>query len=817
MKYNIFYKAIIFQAVKKDKITINLSNMLKIIYTLVLLFFGNFYYAQSISGKITDKENNAISFAEIILTKNETKKTAISDEKGNFTLQLPENGEYLLEILQDGNKVYSKTISVNGDISENFFANAVNEKEIKGVVIEGKKKLIERKVDRLVFNVENSVALLGGDAFDALKILPGVRVQDNSFVLAGKSSVKVMLDDKIIQLSGTDLVNYLKSIPSETINKIEIITNPPAKYEAEGNYGLINIILKKAKSNSWNASLRSNYQQATYATLSHGLGFSYNKDRFSALADFSYKYGKDIYTNDINYWYPEEHWINKIDNIDRNKIIGNILNLNYEIGKMSSIGFQYLGDFSNNYTDENTFNKSYINSNPAKDYKTKGFSYTKPQNISLNLNYNQKLDSLGRKFSIDIDYFNVKSNENNSFNSVMNNLDSGTFENINAINISDRNVKNYSIKTDFELPYKWADLSFGGKASFTNTDNSLLSDFYNGSTGILNSSQKDDFNYGENMQAIYVSADKSFGDHWEVKAGLRGENIQTNFNSFSTNQNFKNNYFKLFPTAYIMYKTDDNNTFSVNFGRRIDRPSYSSLNPARWYLNPNSYTEGNPYLQPTYSYVYELNYNYKELLSLNLSYADIRNDSRQLTFHDIQNETQIFKILNYTNGKNMSATLSFNYDLFPWWNTSINLSTGYAEIKPFVDILSSKYSGWSGYSSAYNTFTFNHSKTLIGTIYYEYIYPSISGFGRKTSSSTTYVGLKYLMLNKKLTIGLNFEDLFRSDFSTYSNNSSNIEQSYKQYYDTRLVRLSLTYKFGNKNISVKKREIGNEEEKSRSN
>lgn len=788
----------------------------KLLLTTILIFLVQLnVLSQTLSG-IISQNSEPVNFAEVIVFNNaDMKYSTISNEQGRYTIKLESNGDYSIKIISAKRNIYEGKITVLNDTSKNVNIS-LSEKELQTVHIQAKKKLIERKVDRLIFNVENSVALLGGDASDALRISPGVRIQDNIIALAGKSSVKVMVDDRIVQLSGTDLINYLKSIPAETISKVEIITNPPSKYDAEGNYGLINIALKKIKTNSWNTSLRSSYQQATYATLSHGIGFSYKKEKISLLADVSYKYGKDIYTNDITYLYPSEYWMNKINNINHNKIIGNILNFNYDLGKMSSIGFQYLGNFYDNYTDENTFNKSFTNS-LIKDYQTIGKSYSKPQNISINLNYNQKLDSLGKKFSIDVDYFALKSNKDNSFNSLLSDNILGTVNNINAYNYADRSVKNYFLKTDFDMPYKWANLSFGGKVSFTDTNSNILSNFYNGDTGFLNSSQTDNFNYKEDIQAIYFSAGKPLGNNWEINAGLRGEKIQTNFNSFSTGQNFKNNYFKLFPTAYVLYKLNDNNTFSLNFGRRIDRPSYSSLNPARWYLNPNSYTEGNPFLQPTYSYTYELNYNYKELLSLNLSYADIKNDSGQLTYHDTKNVTQIFKILNYTNGRNMSATLSFNYDLFPWWSTSIYLATGYSEITPFVDILSSKYSGWNGYTSSNNTFILNNSKTLVGSIYYEYIYPSISGFGRKTSSSTTYVGIKYLLLDKKLTLGINFEDIFRSDFSKYSNNSSNIQQSYKQYYDTRRFRFTLTYKFGNKNISIKKRDVGNDDEKNRAN
>jgi hypothetical protein len=757
-----------------------------------------------------------VALAEITLTKQNIKNTVFTDQQGRFSIKLPDNGDYSIKIFKDKVNVYDSLIKIWNDTTKEIIISP-KEKQIEVVTIHSKKKLIERKADRLIFNVENSVSLLGGDAIDALRLSPGVRVVDDNILLAGKGSVKIMVNDRILPISDSELFHYLKSIPAETINKIEIIHNPPANYDAEGNYGLINIVLKKTKSNSFKTNLRSTFQQATNGSLSHGIGISYKKNNISVLADLSYQYGKNKYTNDINFWYPTEHWINKIDNINHPKNMGNILNLNWDLNDKSSIGVQYLGSFSNNTTDENTLNKSYFNNSNLKEYLTEGTSNTNPQNISLNVNYNQKLDTLGKKFSIDADYFHTISNKNNSFNSLLKDFSNSSIENIYANNNSGRNIKNYSLKTDFELPFQFANISFGGKTSMSETDNNLLTNFYAINTGNIINSQNDSFNYRENMQALYWNADRSFGEKWEIKLGLRGENVQTNFLSYSTNQNYKNNYFKIFPTAYILYKLNDEHSFNLDFGKRIERPSYSALNPARWYLNPKSYTEGNPFLQPTFSYSYGFTYIYKEMLGVNLNYTVVKDDSAQLTFHDTQKETQLFKILNYTNGKNVTANVTFNYDIFPWWNTSVNLVAGYAEITPFVDILSTKYSGWSGYTTAYNTFTLNQSKTFFGSLYYEYVYPSVSNFSKQSSSSNTTIGLKYMMLDKKLTLGLSFEDVFRSDYTSSSNNSSNIEQTYKQYYDTRIVKLSVSYKFGNKKISLEKREIGNEEEKNRAN
>ncbi len=708
--------------------------------------------------------------------------------------------------------------TISAQVKKQIDSSAL-QKEIEAVTITGKKKLIERKVDRLIFNVENSVAVQGGDAIDALKVTPGVRIQGDEIKLAGKSSVRVLVNDKIVQMNGEEVQNYLKSIPTANIQKIEVITNPPAKYEAEGNSGLINIQLKEAKQDNWNTILRSTYQQATYENLTHGVGFGFKKGKFSTLADINYRYGRNLYTNEINYYYPTEHWNNNIFNRNHRKNLGTLLNLQYDLSDKSSIGAQFLGSFSDNSADEFNNNRSYSYSNESlmKYYKTDGVTYGKPKNLSLNLNFNQKIGEKGKKFSVDADYFNSISPKHNNFNSSLEDFILNSADNQYAINNSKQDIKNYSLKADFEFPYDWGNLSFGAKTSSTKTDNTVNANFYNAVGNSLLSAQSDHFQYTENTQALYFSLSKSFGKRWEAKAGLRGENTQTKANSISISQITERNYFKLFPTAYLSYKPNEDNTLSLNFGRRIQRPGFWEMNPARWYMNPKSYTEGNPFLQPTFVYNGEFNYSYKGLLNFNLSYAKIKDYYGQQTFHNLVEETQIFKRLNYANGTFSGGTVTLTYNPFKWWESSTDFSASYSELNPFIDILAKRYSGWSGYTSSNNTFTLNKSKTFFSSLYYEYNYASKSGYGTSSPISTFNIGFKYLAFDKKLTVGVNFDDVFRKNFATYENNTSGFRQNFTQYYDTRLFRISIAYKFGNNKISLKQRNIGNQEEKNRSN
>lgn len=692
-------------------------------------------------------------------------------------------------------------------------------KEIQQVEIVGKKKIVERKADRLIFNVENSVAAQGGDAIDALKVTPGVKITGDDIKIVGKNSVKVMVNDKIVQLGGEELQSYLKSIQTANIQKIEVITNPPAKYDAEGNSGLINIQLKEVRQDNWNATLRSGYQQATYEQLTHGAGFSYKKNKFSALADVNYRYGRNLYTNDIYYEYPSELWNLKMFNRNHRKNLTALLNLNYDLTSKSALGFQFLGGFWNNTSDEfnDNFSRSYADATLLKYYKTNGEASGKPNNLSMNVNFNHKLDDKGKKFSIDADYFRMKSAKNNEFNSDLQNLISGVTDRSFTTNFSEQQIDNYSLKTDWELPYEWANLSFGAKVNSTKTKNLVDTKFYNRDNNAITQSRNDHFEYTENTEALYISANRSLGKKWEAKAGLRGEFTQTKANSVSMNEVIKRDYFKLFPTVYIAFKPNENHTFSANYGKRIGRPGFWQMNPARDYDSPKSYTTGNPFLQPRFTDEVELNYAYKSFLSAGVFFQKTKGDISQVIRHNPQDESQTFRHENYANSIYSGGNISVTFTPLKFWETTMMASAVYGETNPYDQTLySRKYSGWMGDTSSNNTFTLNKSKTLQASLNYWYSFPS-KGVGNGSASSSLDIGFKYLAFDKKLTVGLNFEDIFKNSQATYYQKSGEINQSFAQYYDSQLVRLSLMYKFGNNKININKRQSGNEEEKKRAN
>jgi len=256
--------------------------MLRNILLLFAFLFPLFLFSQNkITGQILDSENNPVEFATINLQTKDSilLKTEFSDENGKFDIE-EKQGNYLLDISYLGNPLFTQEIELNNKVDLGII-KVENSITLQEIIISKEKKLIEKKIDRLVFNVENSVAATGGDVLDILKITPRIKVQNDQISMIGKSGMAVMIDDRMTYLSGSDLANYLRTLKSDEIKSIEVITNPPAKYSAEGNSGIINIVTKKLRQDAWNTTIRSVYQQATYATGLGGAGFNFKKNKIT--------------------------------------------------------------------------------------------------------------------------------------------------------------------------------------------------------------------------------------------------------------------------------------------------------------------------------------------------------------------------------------------------------------------------------------------------------------------------------------------------------------------------------------------------------
>ena len=802
------------------RLTTNDTHFMKTLFTFYFTLLVSCSFAQiDLKGKITDHQNKGIDFLEVVLLDHDSVLVAenVTDSTGNFHFTISPN-DYILRIEEFGQTLAVQNLNVKENTTLPTIIIQRTEVNLNEAVVEGKAKTYERFADRMVFNVENSITALGGDALDALKATPGVTVSNSAIEITGKSSVNVMIDDRIIQMSAEDLQNYLKGIPSSNIKKIEVITNPPAKYEASGNSGLINIVLKDARMDAWSATLRSSYQQAHQATYQYGANFSYDKNKFSALVDLYGNNGKWRYQRDAIYHFEDSNMIDDAKNVNHFRNLGGGTTLNYKLNDKTTVGLQYYGGYYDpEMIENNQTNRFDLDNTMLTNEATNGSTKTFGRYHQLNLNYNLKLDTIGKKFSIDVDYWNSNSEKSNAFLTQMERFDLGSFSNERVKNNSDQTMRNFAGKFDFYLPYDFGTLELGAKASFTQTEN--LIDVLFASDLYPDFSNHNQFKYQENVQALYASFAKKLGEKWNFKVGLRGEYTQTMSDLISENTTSERDYFKLFPTAYLQYKPWEDHSFSVNFGRRINRPGFWEMNPARQYSNRYSYNLGNPFMQPSFTYNYEFNYNYKGILDLTAYYQDAKDGFGQMFNEEtvIENgenvKYRVYRRLNYYDTQRLGINLSANVKPIRGWES--NNSLAMMHNKSVIHQTEEKYSGNIAWFSSYNNFTLNAKKTFLAELNFNYQFGGNNREFEISSSSYLDFGFKYLMFDKRLTLGIMFEDTLKTDYNTMKTNINNIYLESKQKYDTHLFRLSVSYRFGSDKINVNKRQTSNADEAGR--
>ncbi|MBF4487703.1 outer membrane beta-barrel family protein [Flavobacterium sp. CSZ] len=789
--------------------------------TILFILINTVLLAQNsdskITGKVTNPDHIAVEYAEIILINKDSLavKSELTDQNGIFTVTAA-RGWYKLQIRRGSKIIFTNSIELNQDINlGNIELEDIN--QLKAVNIISKKKLVERKVDRLVFNVENSINASSGDAIDVLTVTPGIRVVNDKIAIIGKSNVAVMIDDKIVQLTDEALANYLKSIPSDAIKSIEVIAMPPSKYEATGNSGLLNIKLKKAKKDSWNALIGSSYTQRKYGDGSVMGSFTYNKNKVSISSGLNYREGTRYIEQDDYAHFPDGLWYTSSPFKKKGEIFNGNLNIEYKVSPKWVIGSQFLINSNNIKVTDSPYTPVYDYTTNAiiSSLKSDGKVSQNPDIISLNLYNEFKIDTTGKKITLNLDYFNYNIIDSKGYNgiSIVENPFSQQY--YAGINNNNQDIRNLSGKLDVDFPVKWAVLSFGGKISNSKASN----DIFSFNSGLVNDPVtalpvvKQQFEYTENVQALYFSGNKKFNKKWEGQFGLRMEATQTTTFAASLEQTNKNNYIKFFPTAYITFAANDNSTFSLSYSKRIVRPSFYELNPNLYFVNPFQTIEGNPFLQPAFVDNLELTYTYKNLESkLYFSYED--NLFSQIPIADPDTNFIRFTNENYINTRKWGISENYVYDKFKWWMSNNALDLNYANSTSDLPFAPAR-KGFNSRISTSNDFVLNKDKTWLLNLNYWYSFPGIDGIYKNGAMSSTSLSIQYLLLNKNLKFLLRASDLFKTQKVTGNSTVNGVYQNFKYYYDTQSIMLSVNYKFGNNNIKARQRKTGNEEEKGR--
>ena len=645
----------------KYKITAFLAAWLTIASTFV-----SAQTAFTINGKVSSTDAKPLDGATIYLKKaadSSLVKTALADASGTFSFENIKKGDYKLTITAIGYPAYkSNLIKLDKNTALPTIQLQPGNNMLKEVTVSPQKPLIEHLIDRTVVNVDALISNVGSSALDVLEKSPGVIVDDNGAIsLKGKNDVKIYIDDKPTYLSGADLENYLRSLPASTIEQVELMTNPPAKYDAAGNGGIINIRTKKSKVKGFNGGLNLSYTQGRYDRTNNSFNFNYRKNKVNLFGNFSYGIGAGYNDLDINRYFLNPDGSIASNFLQHTYIHGHSPHYNGKIGldyyasDKTTFGIA-LTETGSDGTNTTTSSSKLSDAQNVLDstVTANNLSRERFKNGGINLNYRHQYDKKGTGLTADFDYLNYNTTTVQSF---LNNTylpDGALTDNDLLTGNVPSNINIYAVKTDYTHPLaNGVKFSAGLKSSYTKTDN--IADYFDTRDNITTPdyTKTNHFIYREQINAAYINLNKDF-KRLSIQAGLRFESTTSDGHQLGNVQvpdsTFKRNYNGLFPTLYLQYKLDTagNQTIGLNYGRRIDRPYYQDLNPFLSPLDKFTYYTGNPFLKPSYTQNIELSHTWKDITTT-LGYSK--------TMDDVDETIEIANGIYYSRPGNIGSTV----------------------------------------------------------------------------------------------------------------------------------------------------------------
>jgi iron complex outermembrane receptor protein len=798
-----------------------------ILLIVVLTTLSLISYSQEkmgkINGTVIDGSAKTIESATITLLKAKDSsviKLSVADRTGKFAFEAIPEGKYLVSITAVGHqKGFSEPFEIsptNSSITLKTIELVPLAKSIEGVTVVAKKPLIEQKIDRTIVNVDASTTNVGASALEVLEKSPGITVdKDGNISLKGKQGVIVMIDGRPSYLSGADLANMLRSMNASQLDQIEIMTNPPAKYDAAGNSGVINIKTKKNKQFGYNGSVTSGYTQGKYPRFNEGANFNYRNGKINVFTSLNYNRNhrgeelfiirnfRELATKNILSVFDQ-----KSDMQNQSQYYSGKIGLDYSASKKTTLGVVLSSSYNPSTWQSNT--NTYINE-PNGDRRSQTKSSTKNdekwKNFSSNFNLRHTIDSAGQEITADLDYIQYRSTSFQPLYSF--NYDQFGTPTSSSTLLGDlpQDITIYSAKTDYSLPLKkGAKFEAGIKSSYVTTDNNAVYNNMLNNQSVLDSGRSNHFIYKENINAGYVNYNRSLGKKWSAQLGLRLENTNAKGDSrgyeFDTVKNnfvygvktFKRDYTQLFPTVYLQYKASEKNQFVINYGRRINRPDYGDLNPFVHFLDLYTFEQGNPNLKPQFSHNIELTHTYNGFLNTTLNYSTT-NDIIQEVLEQNENTNETFiKKANIASRKQFGLSISAYKELTEWWSGNVYVNAYNNHFKGVVnkgDYISIGITGFMvqaqqqfkwGKGWGAELSGFYRSKSLEGVIFIQPIGQVSAGFSKQ-------------VLKNKGSVRLNFRDIFAgSVFKGYSK-YGNVDAQFKDINDSRAVSMSFTYRF----------------------
>lgn len=806
---------------------------MKSLNILLFMLCSLYGYAQSalIRGQLQDADGAPVEFANVALysaADSSLAKVEISNEAGKFSLQGVQPGKYYLLATYVGLSDLTKpdiAVEKGQQLDLGVLSFVPVALDLEEATVTASRVMVEIKPDRTVFNVDGTINSAGSDAISLLRKAPAVTVDNNDNInVLGRSGVLLYVDGKRLPLTGQDLSNYLQNLPAEQIDRIEIITNPGARYEAEGNAGIIDIRLKKDKNLGMNGSVNGTYSQGRYDRSNMNVSGNYRDRFFNTFATIGGMDGSN-YSNIVF-----RSFQNGIQLDERNDMRNKWQNYNYRFGTDFFLGdFHTVGFLMTANRMEGSrwlANRIGISDQetPAQlDSVLVALTTAEDQRRQNTYNLNYRFDNKkGRTVNIDLDYGRydndserfqpnryLDANEEEVLTEVINSFDTPT------------DIDIYTFKVDYEEQLWGGKLSLGSKLSRVVSDNTFL--FYDvlNAAPELNNRRSNRFEYEENVYAGYFNYTRSLGEQWNFSAGLRAEQTDAMGDLQAFLPELQEppvdlNYLSWFPSAGVTWQVAKNHSLALNYGRRINRPDYNVLNPFNNQLSQLSYEKGNPFLSPEIVNNLELGYTLAYRYNFKIGYSRTTDQITRLIAPDDEDPRA-----NFITWANLAEQTVFSFNasapvqIAEKWNAYFNVSASHLDNQAdygegaIVDVQAFTY-------SIFQQHTIDLPAGFKGEVSGYYSGPGVwGGVFRYESNWSLNLGLQRKFLQDRLNVRLSADDLFyETGWDGYSEFNGLVSTG-RGRWDSRRVSLSLGYQFGNENVKIRNRKTGLEDEAGR--
>ncbi len=760
-----------------------------------------------IRGVVRDPRDVLIVASVSLLNANDSSwiRTELSDDKGEYKFTNIVSGEYVISATSMGYKTCMQPVSVtdNGLKVIDIIMQAADA-SLAEVTVTGRKSFIEMGLGKITVNVDASASSMGTNVLELLRRSPGITVdQSGNISMQGKQGVQVLIDDRSTYLSGEQLADYLKGLSADDVAQLELVTRPSAKYEAAGNAGIINIKRKKNKKTGLNGSANVRVGQGVYPFGGGNLLVNYRRKKLNISFSSSEFLGKGfaywnehqqltdpgkmqvVSTSDINSYAKEEFSIANFR-----------LAADYDLSPKAVLGASVKGGYHTN----SFLNKVYASS---RDQQANLSTFTNTfspggfirENLSANSYFTYKFNS-ARSLNLNVDYVLYANSPYQDISSAM--FDTQMLPLPDPLVLQSHQptrIDVYSVKADYtDTLRNGIKLEAGFKSSIVKTDNDALFRIFKNNYWLADTTRTNRFQYTENINAIYLSVDKSFGDKWEARAGLRAENTNAAGRQQVHNDRFTKSYVSLFPTAYLNYKANNDNQLELNYGRRIDRPPYDALNPFIFYSFQYNYSVGNRYLSPQFTHRTELKHSFKNMIVTSLGYSNTTGEITNVL--DVNGNTGIVYSTqrNVASSKAVDISVNFNRDLFKWWSLNVSGGVYYAAYKGVVSTANIHRQGTGG--SVNISSQFNIGKSWNAEVMAYYTSRSIQSI---ITDATPVVFISVAgakKINDVSTIKVSFDDPFRLYNTGEQNHLANFVSSANFRYNSQVAILTYIYNFG---------------------